>query len=225
MRTKSEERRDAILAVALDTFRELGFEAASMSLISARVGGSKATLYNYFASKEELLLEAMLFSGRKHAEDILALLQADGDLALQLRDFVRSLLDLINAPKTTEILRVAISVGGSTNIGKRFYELGSHRVWETIGNTLEQQVQAGALRADADPAVMAMHLRCLCEVDLIPNLLGASGEQTADSIERKADCIVGIFLKTYGKAGSDPVRGLTPQRIAMEPAGGPDPRV
>lgn len=199
MRTKSEARRDAILAVALDTFRELGFDAASMSLISTRAGGSKATLYNYFASKEDLLLEAMLFSGREHAEDIMALLQADGDLALQLRDFVQSLLALVNSPKTTEILRVAISVGGSTDIGKRFYEMGSHKVWKVIEKTLAQQAQSGALRKDADPALMAMHLRCLCEVDLIPNLLGASTEQSPDDMRRKADCIVDIFLKAYGK--------------------------
>src|SRR3546814_3896105 len=75
MRTKSEARKDAILGVALEVFREVGFEAASMSQISARVGGSKATLYNYFASKEELLLEAMLFSAHKHAQDVMQLLQ------------------------------------------------------------------------------------------------------------------------------------------------------
>jgi AcrR family transcriptional regulator len=198
MRVKSEARRDAILAVALDAFRELGFEAASMSLISARVGGSKATLYNYFASKEELLLEAMLFSGRKHADDILALLQSDGDLATQLRSFVRSLLSLINSPQTTEILRVAISVGGSTDIGKRFYELGSHRVWKVIAKTLALQSRQGVLRVDADPAMMSMHLRCLCEVDLIPNLLGVPSAQNSADIDHKADRIVDIFLRAYG---------------------------
>src|SRR5690606_17572224 len=83
MRSKSEARRDAILAVALEVFREVGFDAASMSQISARVGGSKATLYNYFASKEELLLEAMLFSAHKHAHDVIRLLQNQGDLPTQ----------------------------------------------------------------------------------------------------------------------------------------------
>ncbi len=60
MKVKREARREAMLAVALDLFREVGFEAASMSQIAARVGGSKATLYNYFSSKEELLLERVL---------------------------------------------------------------------------------------------------------------------------------------------------------------------
>ena len=38
---------------------ELGFERTSMSEICTRLGGSKATLYNYFASKEALFLEVM----------------------------------------------------------------------------------------------------------------------------------------------------------------------
>ena len=55
MRVKTEAKRQHIVDVAAQAFRELGFEGASMAEICARVGGSKATLYNYFASKEELL--------------------------------------------------------------------------------------------------------------------------------------------------------------------------
>ena len=59
MRVKSEARRQAILDVAAEVFREHGFEHASMSEMTARLGGSKSTLYSYFASKEELFLEVM----------------------------------------------------------------------------------------------------------------------------------------------------------------------
>jgi AcrR family transcriptional regulator len=48
MKTKTEGKRLAILKAAADVFREVGFERASMSEIRARIGGSKATLYNYF---------------------------------------------------------------------------------------------------------------------------------------------------------------------------------
>src|SRR3546814_18218562 len=100
MRTKSEARKDAILGVALEVFREVGFEAASMSQISARVGGSKATLYNYFASKEELLLEAMLFSAHKQDPDVMKQLHRQGELPTPLHRFVTLLLTLIDADHT-----------------------------------------------------------------------------------------------------------------------------
>jgi AcrR family transcriptional regulator len=54
MKTKTESKRQAILTAAAEVFREVGFERASMSEIRARIGGSKATLYNYFPSKEKL---------------------------------------------------------------------------------------------------------------------------------------------------------------------------
>jgi len=52
--TRKDQRRDAILAVASEVFFHEGYAAASMSTIAARLGGSKATLYNYFPSKEAL---------------------------------------------------------------------------------------------------------------------------------------------------------------------------
>jgi hypothetical protein len=54
VKTKTEARREAILAAAKAVFEEMGFEQATMSEITARVGGSKATLYRYFDSKEAL---------------------------------------------------------------------------------------------------------------------------------------------------------------------------
>src|SRR3546814_20368792 len=98
-----------------------------MSQISARVGGSKATLYNYFASKEELLLEAMLFSAHKHAKDVMQLLQIQGDLPTQLHRFVTSLLTFIDADEPIQVLRVAISVGGTRDIGRPSYLLVPHQ--------------------------------------------------------------------------------------------------
>jgi AcrR family transcriptional regulator len=49
-----DQRRERIIQVARSVFFEVGYAGASMSLISQRLGGSKATLYAYFSSKEEL---------------------------------------------------------------------------------------------------------------------------------------------------------------------------
>src|SRR5690554_4956473 len=165
MQNKTKTRRELMLDKALELFREVGFEAASMSQIAARVGGSKTTLYNYFSSKEELLLEALPTSAREYAEEVRNLLQQSEDLPTQLHRFVFSLLNLINAPETTEILRVAISVGGTTDIGRRFYEMGTHEPWQDIADVLRKEVDRRKLPA-ADPERMAMHLRDLCQTDM-----------------------------------------------------------
>lgn len=56
-RTKTAERREAILAAAREVFQEVGFDRASMDEIAARFGGSKVTLYRYFENKETLFKE------------------------------------------------------------------------------------------------------------------------------------------------------------------------
>lgn len=197
MRTKSEERRETIMTVALEIFREQGFEAASMSQIAARVGGSKATLYNYFSSKEELLLEAMLNGAKNFAREVLALLEESGDFSIQLQRFVTSLLKVIHSMETIEILRVAISVGGTSDVGRRFYALGTNEVWEKIAERLQIEIDKGSLR-DEDADIMAMHLRCLCEADLIRGLMGASEPVTDAQVEERAKCTVDVFLRAYG---------------------------
>src|SRR5690625_863498 len=196
MRIQSQSRREIILATALDLFREVGFEAASMSQIAARAGGSKTTLYNHFSSKEELLLEALLTSAREYAQDVRQLLQESDDLPTQLHRFVYSLLKLINEPETVQILRVAVSVGGTTDIGRRFYEMGTHEPWQDIADVLRREVKRRSV--PADPHKMAKHLRDLCQTDVIANLLGAGQELSEQETQDKAAYIVDLFLRAHG---------------------------
>lgn len=92
MRTKSSAKRQAILDVAAQVFRQLGFEGASMGEIRARVGGSKATLYNYFSSKEELFFEVIFSSIAEEFETTHAYLDPNENIAEALTIFGEGLL-------------------------------------------------------------------------------------------------------------------------------------
>ena len=101
MRTKTEEKRQAILDVAAATFGELGFERTSMSEICTRLGGSKATIYNYFPSKEALFVEVMFQASEADFQNTMLALQADSqDLPAALRTFGRRFLALLYAPRS-----------------------------------------------------------------------------------------------------------------------------
>ncbi len=60
VRPRSTEAHEKVLNAALDLFSERGIESTSMDAISQASGVSKATIYNHWADKEALLLEAML---------------------------------------------------------------------------------------------------------------------------------------------------------------------
>lgn len=62
-RMPAAERREAILAAALEVFGERGFHEASLEDVAARGGISKALIYEHFRSKRDLeraLLEAQV---------------------------------------------------------------------------------------------------------------------------------------------------------------------
>lgn len=197
MRTKTEARREAILRIANDAFCANGFEATSMSQIAVQLGGSKSTLYNYFSSKEEILLAVMVDGAEKFASDVFALLQEADDLKTQLQRFVESFILLVHKPQTIQILRVAISVGGTSEIGRRFFELGTNDAWRQIAEVIDQEIQKGNLRNE-DPALLAAHLRCLCEMDLIQNLIGARVTRNEAEAKQRAEQAVDMFLRAYG---------------------------
>jgi TetR/AcrR family transcriptional repressor of multidrug resistance operon len=55
MRTRDEQKHDAICRAAIDLIQRDGFEATSISKIAQEAGVSPATIYIYFKNKEDLL--------------------------------------------------------------------------------------------------------------------------------------------------------------------------
>jgi AcrR family transcriptional regulator len=68
-RPLSPEKRDAILKAAQGQFTDKGFALTRIADIAAAAGVGKGTVYEYFPSKEEILLEACLHAcARNEAE-------------------------------------------------------------------------------------------------------------------------------------------------------------
>lgn len=55
-----EERKQQILAVALEVMAEKGFSKASISAMAQKAGISKGLMYNYFESKEDLVIQILM---------------------------------------------------------------------------------------------------------------------------------------------------------------------
>ncbi|WP_164569017.1 TetR/AcrR family transcriptional regulator, partial [Pseudomonas viridiflava] len=86
MKVRTESRRTAIVETAASVFLELGYEGASMKEVSTRLGGSKATLYGYFASKEALFVAVVQLYATSHLYNAVADLTAKSDTGTTLED-------------------------------------------------------------------------------------------------------------------------------------------
>ncbi|MCA3666154.1 MAG: TetR family transcriptional regulator [Methylobacterium sp.] len=67
-----EDKRSAILKAAAKLFASHGFDRASMAEIALACGVSKALLYHYYASKDQLLFDII----RAHLDDLVAAIEA-----------------------------------------------------------------------------------------------------------------------------------------------------
>jgi AcrR family transcriptional regulator len=199
MRAKTEARRQAILAAAAQVFQETGFERASMAQICLRVGYSKATLYSYFSSKEELFFEVI--SMAIEAEFLAthnALDRNSTDVTQALETFGRRLLTFLYSPQLQTVRRLVVSEAGRSGLGQKCFDRGPQRSQAEIVAFLQHNATHGRLRV-TDPQVAALHLKSLLEAEWIDRFLfqipmHASEENINQSVQQA----IAVFMKAYG---------------------------
>lgn len=199
MKKKTEAKRQAIVDVAADIFRDMGFERASMSEICRRVGGSRATVYNYFPSKELLFFEVMQQANEAEflaVHDILD--HAADDIADALRNFGEGLLTLIYSPNVMAARRLVISSFDQGALGRICFERGPQRSMKEVSEFLLAAMRKGKLR-QTDHLVATLHLRGLLESELIDSFIF----QMPDAIDQErikgiAARAVAVFMAAYG---------------------------
>jgi AcrR family transcriptional regulator len=200
MKSKTEAKRQAILKAAAEVFREVGFERASMSEICARVGGSKATLYNYFPSKDKLFFDVMLEAKALEMKDIGAALNPDtDDLTQELLHFGQKLLAVLYSPDAIAVRRLLIAESRHSDVGKILFERATAPIERQVAEFLKKEMKRGNLRT-ADAKIAAMQLLSLLESELLQRvLLGVIESVKPVAISGAARRAVDVFLSGYGR--------------------------
>jgi AcrR family transcriptional regulator len=197
VRTKSESRRQAILATAAETFHERGFDATSMSEVASRLGGSKATLYNYFDSKELLFVTVMLEKARAHVTPVINAFSNSADIEAAVRRFTLDYLHLILAPEILVMKRMCLAQADRCGFGAKIYEEAIKPAWTAIAQRLQAAMDEGKLYR-ADIWLAAMHLKGLCESGLLEQCMnGCRGPATEAEIFEYGAAAAEAFLRAY----------------------------
>ena len=202
MRAKTETRRQAILDAAAQVFQETGFERTTMSAICERLGYSKATLYNYFASKEELFSAVVFEATEAEFEATLAALDPTlQDMTEALEKFGRGLLTLLYAPQVLAVRRLIVAEAGRSDLGRQCYALGPERSEAVAAAYLQQAMDAGKLRP-ADARIATLHLRALLEAEWLDRFLFQTLEPVSEAeINATVQRAVAAFMAAYGPGG------------------------
>lgn len=197
-RSESGKRRD-ILDGARRVFFDKGFDGASMDEVAKTAGVSKATIYVYFSSKEDLF-EALVHSDRMlAAEHLFEVDPATDDIAGLLRRIGLSFMTMMVRPDHIRLVRMVIGIAEKfPRIGRNFFEAGPCRGGRRLAELLRQQADMGRLTLPDPDAAAHMFLN-MCQGNLVKGLMfGTSTTPTPAEIEASVDEAVRVFLAGYG---------------------------
>ncbi|MDB5673613.1 MAG: transcriptional regulator [Sphingomonas bacterium] len=193
MRARREDKRNEIIRLAAELFDALGYQRTSMSALAARVGGSKATIYSYFASKEELLRAVLDRDVSEEADRLMQELLCEKDLRGGLIRLGIAYLAGHQA-RTATIRTVA-----NQPIAQEFYDNVLRPAWQRLADRFAAMMKDGRLTF-ADPWIAAMHWKGLNEWDMLERyLLCANVGTDANDIVSAATAAADAFLKVYAK--------------------------
>jgi AcrR family transcriptional regulator len=89
-RRARDEKRDAVLRMAVQMFLDEGYHRATLNEVAARLNITKPALYNYFRSKEDILIECYRLGQDMFEASIAAIERESGDGLDKLRALIRA---------------------------------------------------------------------------------------------------------------------------------------
>ncbi|HWY24665.1 MAG TPA: TetR/AcrR family transcriptional regulator [Nevskia sp.] len=152
--SRGELRHAALLEAAEAVFLEHGYEGASIEEIVRRVGGSKASLYSYFGSKENLFWEVLNQLSDRFMTELAVPTQADADIEGTLAAIGRRFLTIFLDPARCRLFRTMIAESVRfPELSRAFFERGA-RARQVLAAYLQRQVEAGRIDC-SDPEMAA----------------------------------------------------------------------
>jgi TetR/AcrR family transcriptional repressor of mexJK operon len=198
--TAPTEKAESILAAARRMFLASGFGAVSMDAIAREAGASKATLYAYFASKEELFGAVVAGEGERYFRDFSAGEFDPEEVETALTKIARRFLDLVLSPDVIAVNRITIAEAVRfPQLGEVFWRAGPERTRVQIEAFLRRADAAGTLSV-ADPRLAAGQFIALLRGDVhLRQLLRLDAPINAAQRAVAVKDAVAAFLRTYGK--------------------------
>jgi AcrR family transcriptional regulator len=175
--TSPDDKREAILAAALELFAERGFHGTAVPLVADKAGVGAGTLYRHFPTREALILAVYQHDVQRLTEsvdDVLARHKPLDALVVwleRLADYVRLKHGLGEALNTAAAQEVVNSTYAP--------------VTAAIGKLLQACEEAGAVRAGLDPGDVLLLMGFLWRV--------GPGPDGNDQARRVMEMVIGGF--------------------------------
>lgn len=193
----SDRKRLQILEAAEALFAEQGVETTSMDAISARAEVSKRTVYNHFATKDELFQAIMIRLFERQVDDEVVVFSKDKPIADQLTRIAKSEVARLSSEGFIKLAKVGfIQLLTQPELAERFSQqkVGCQVYLDQF---LSDACEQGVLHIDDIPFAAMQFIYQLKTFVFYPSLLQSDvvSEARKEQVIRET---VRMFLTRYG---------------------------
>lgn len=150
-RKRSEASRLAILAAALELLAEVGYAGLTIEGIAARSGTGKQTVYRWWPSKADVLLDALMTKAEMHIP-----IPDEGSYAADLRGFLTASFTLGRDPRVIDIQRALMAHAQiDQEFGRRFRTEALQHRRDALTVILDRAGARGDLPPGLSPGTVA----------------------------------------------------------------------
>jgi AcrR family transcriptional regulator len=195
-RPRGETRRAQILDGATAVFLEYGYARATIELVVARIGASKATIYSFFGGKEGLF-SALI---EERTEHILAGFKdieiGTVDVRKGLAHFARQYMDVVMSPDAIELYRLILAEGPRfPDLVKSFFRIGPDRVTARVAKDLRLWAQHDRINTDDPDRIAAQFLDTVRGELHVRVMAGLRPDDLGEAINSNIDHAVRTFWR------------------------------
>lgn len=194
--SRGRERLARILDAATELFLRDGYGETSIDSILEVSGGSKATLYNYFPTKDDLFRAVI---DEVMASDAPPRLDAGADPRKTLIDLSVQRLEIVFSTRHRALLRLIIAERDRfPDLARMYYERAPMRTRKLLSGYLRELEQRNVLAKDTAEEAAEFFIGMVAhEWILEVLLLGAPQQPTSDAIRERAARVVDRLLRAF----------------------------
>ncbi|NRB40877.1 MAG: TetR/AcrR family transcriptional regulator [Pseudomonadales bacterium] len=196
-RSRSDEKREAILDAAAGLFTQHGFVKTSMDQIAQHADVSKQTVYSHFGDKQGVFIAAIQ---RKCIADSLCedLFTQPIAIDVLLLELARHFNDLLLSHESVCLSRLCFAGAEEhPEVSKMFYQAGPEHLTDLLQGYFEKQVALGILVIDNLQFASWQFLHMINGDAPFRAKLGLEQQLSAAQLDDYLKSCVNLFLRAY----------------------------